>query len=291
MSDSAGLFEVLSPREFALLVWTLAFAAWALAKAGVRRAAAGVVRAFVQPKILLSVLGLWLNASLIIYSLDSVGLWDRSLAKDAVLWLLGGIGALVAAGTATQASVALADLAKGTLKWTVVVEFVLNFYSLPLWAELVTLPIVAIAVAARTYAEYHAEHRAVIKPIDGCLALYALLIVGATVWHFRSRSGEFLSIGSLEAFLLPIALALGTMPFLYAFVLVLKYELAFLRLRWLVVDNDLQRFAKRALVKKFNIRLRALESWLNGVSAAYQATTRGEVLEILSSRGGGRRAA
>jgi hypothetical protein len=282
MDAYASLTESLSAREVALLFWALAFTLWALSRAQVRRSALNVLRAFLRPKVLLPVVGLALYVSLAVFALAKIGLWDVTLLKDTVLWLLGGVAALMAAGTAAEASSMLRTLATDVLKWTVLVEFVLNFYSLSLWAELVTIPLLAVAVAVKTYAEHKPEYHSAIKPVNGCLLLYGLLIIAVTVWSISSDASELLSADSRRAFVLPIALALGTLPYFYGFVLVVKYELAFLRLRWLVEDAALRSLAKRRLMLRFHVRLDALERWLNSVGAQ-RASTSADVEQLLNA--------
>jgi hypothetical protein len=290
MDAYTSLTESLSAREVALLFWVLAFTVWALTRSQVRRSALRVLGAFLQLKVLLPVAGLALYVSFAVFALAKIGLWDVPLLKDTVLWLLGGVATLVATGTAAEASPMLRTLATDVLKWTVLLEFVLNFYSLPLWAELITIPLLAVAVAVKAYAEYKPEYHSVIKPINGCLLLYGLLIIAVTVWSISSHASELLSADSLRSFMLPIALALGTLPYFYGFVLVAKYELAFLRLRWLVEDAALRSLAKRRLMLRFHVRLNALERWLNSVGVQ-QAATRAEVEQLLNAGQQPRRAA
>lgn len=273
--------EIFTARELATLVWGVLALVWAVRQPKIRNSLVNLLRAFFKVKILSPILLLSAYVAVVVLALRRVGFWDLSVLKDTITWFIGaGVVTLLAAGTAKDASGGFRSIVAEIFTVAVVVEFLANLYSFPLWAELLALPIVVMAVGVRVLADYRTNLDVLKKPLDWFVALYGLAVLGVSLFGVFNALDDFLTVGTLRAFLLPILLSVAALPYLYMFLLVMQYELSFLRLRWTIDDPKLRSFAKRRLLQKFHFRLGALQRW-QAARGLRSAATKAEFLELL----------
>ena len=83
------LNKTFNNREIALISYLVIFIIWTLTQKKIRQSIVSVIKAFMAWKILVSIFGLLLYVALIVFGLFKIGLWDKSLIKDAVYWTFG----------------------------------------------------------------------------------------------------------------------------------------------------------------------------------------------------------
>ena len=73
--------------------------------------------------------------------LSEIGIWNRELLKDTVLWSLFSGLALALSGVQTQSDVPTwRSILKNQLKAIILLEFIVNTYTFALWVELLLAP-------------------------------------------------------------------------------------------------------------------------------------------------------
>jgi hypothetical protein len=222
----------LTNREIAALVWLAVFFGWAMLRPSVRSSFRGVLRAAGHPAIIVSLVGLFSYVGLLVFFGYEFGVWTPNMTKHTLIWLLGPALVLVAnmAG-AWEEERFFRSTTKGTLAASAVLAVVVNFCILSLPAELVLQPVLALLVMAEVVAASRDEFRQVKRLIDFLLGLagFALLACGLTRL-VRGSMVEGISAAAGEL-LLPVALSVTLLPFVFALALYAAYESTFARVR------------------------------------------------------------
>ena len=222
----------LTNREIAALVWLAVLFGWAMLRPSVRSSFRGVLRAAGRPAIIVSLVGLFSYVGVLVFFGYEFGVWTPNMTKHTLIWLLGPALVLVAnmAG-AWEEERFFRSIAKGTLAASAVLAVVVNFRILSLRTELVLQPVLALLVMAEVGAASRAEFRQVKRLIDFLLGLagFALLACGVTRLA-RGSMAEGISSAAGEL-LLPAALTVTLLPFVFALALYAAYESTFARVR------------------------------------------------------------
>jgi hypothetical protein len=160
------------------------------------------------------------------------GVWTPNMTKHTLIWLLGPALVLVAnLARAWEEERFFRITAKGTLAASAVLAVVVNFCILSLPAELVLQPFLAFLVMAEVFAPSRDEFRQAKRLIDFLLGLagFALFACGVTRL-VRGSMAEGISAAAGEL-LLPAALTVAVLPFVFALALYAAYESTFARVR------------------------------------------------------------
>ncbi len=230
--------NALTNREIAALIWLAIFFGASMLRPSVRSSFRGVLRAAGHPAIIVSLVGLLFWVGLIVFFGFEAGLWSPDMTKHTLIWLLGP--ALVMVGNMANAweeERFFRSTVKGTVAASAVLAVVVNFCILSLPAELVLQPVLALLVMAEIVAASRDEFRQSKRLIDVLLGLagFALLACGVTRL-IRGSMAEGISTAAGEL-LLPAALTVAVLPFVFALALYAAYESTFARVR-IMTRND-----------------------------------------------------
>lgn len=233
---------MLSNREIAVLLWTLALAAFVLSKPELRTSIKNVWRAFCAPQILRITALMLSYVALCVWGLAEAGIWDSSYLKNTVLWIVFvAFVLLFRAQSFAEEPHYLRRIITDNFKFTAILEFVVNFYTLPLLAEILLVPLATFLVLLASFAEREPEHAVVARFANGVLLLIGL---GLVIYAFRQLVGNlpaFAQPGTARDFLMPSVLTLCYLPFLFATALYALYERINLRLGSTIKDPVLRR--------------------------------------------------
>lgn len=229
-----AVLEFFNSREKALLVWIVVLVAFVIAKAGrdLGESFLATLGAFAKPKLLLLFGSAALYCATTIFLAKEAGLWHTTALKETVYWFAAS--GVVLVGNATQADPEDPDyykkLLRKAVRFTIVVEFLVNLYVFPLAVELVLVPILFVFIAIQLVVAYDKGDAEQARPvIDGVLVLIgALLLIYVAVRAITDLDG-LLARENAENLLLAPALTLALVPFLYLVARVSQWELANLR--------------------------------------------------------------
>jgi hypothetical protein len=181
----------------------------------------------------------------------------------------------------------LRETAGRVLKMGLLAELLVNLVVLPLWAELILLPVLTFLLVTQIYVTGKPEHEQLKKILDGLvgwLGLGLLIYVIVSV----ATDPDQLDLGYLWRLIaMPVWLTAACLPFIYLLSLWVLYEKAF---KWITYSAQHRpgspRKAKWALVKHFNVRgsrLRPFNSpWQKRL---LEAAATGETKEVFSQFG------
>ncbi len=279
---------VLDNRELAFLLWLGVAVVIVVWYPNTREHLPGLLKHVFASKLTIIFAGVVLWALATVWLLWSVGAWSSSLASETIFWLLGPGIALVfgiGIGTRRDSDEFLLTTFKQVVVLTIVVEFVINLYPLPLLGEILLVPILFLLFGAEALAETRSEHRAALAPIRAVIAIIGFGLLFYTFWRVQQESEEFAAADNVRLLFLPLLLTLCFIPLLYGLDLLFSYEAAFLRIRLATEDRRRRRRARLGLLSVFGPRTAGLRAftpcWGNQLTRADSlSATRSEATEF-----------
>ena len=228
MTDS--LTTILTTREQAILILIVIFISWSLSQKNIRKSVISVLKTFFQWKILLITLGMATYVILIILLLFQLKLWNINLLKNTIFWFAGtALILLVNTNNAIQDKKYFRKIMIKSLKFTLLLTFLINFYTFPLIIELILLPTITTLLVISVYTNAKQEYLPVKKVVDTLLSVWGVFIIIYVLINALTDSGNLLTINNLLELLLPILLNLLLLPFLYCLTIFMAYENSLIR--------------------------------------------------------------
>ncbi|MET3128966.1 hypothetical protein ABID42_004088 [Arcicella rosea] len=249
------IFDSLSNRETALAIWILIALTACMFSKSIRQSFVGIIKALFAWKILVSILTFFAYTVLWIFLLHKFGFWDISFLKDTVIWALSfGFISLMNVNKVYDSKyfkIVLLD----TIKWTIIIEFIVNFFTFSLTTELIFVPILVFSAMMQAAASFKSEHKQVEKLFKYVLTAFGIAIFTFSLYKTFEKHSQLFTIDNLKSFLLPVFLSITFLPFMYLYNLLVKYEELWIRLNLSIRNKkDRQRVKKQILlVANFNI--------------------------------------
>jgi hypothetical protein len=246
----AGGLSFLSNRELALGIWLIVGLTWAFARREVRESFGYVVRAFLHPKVSGVVLAAAAYTAGAVFLLRGASFWDGSMLKDTVIWFIG-TAFIALMNTEKKDSRFFRRVVDDGLKVVVLVEFVANLYVFPIYVELVLVPVVFFMVMMLAVAETKAELAPAKAFLERLLTVTGVVVLAFSIEHIVSDWNHVVTAATVRTLLLPPALTIMFVPFLYLFALISAYELVFMRVDFALKHEDkrLAKETKRRILK------------------------------------------
>lgn len=234
-------------REKAIVIWLLIFFVWCLRYGKIRGSVISLFKTFFEKVIIIPIALMLLYIVLIILIFHKMNMWNITLIKDTIIWFLGTAFVLfIDINNANRDEHYFRKIFFDNLKFILIFEFILNFYTLSLSAELILFPFIALVGILNIFADYKKEYK-LKKILEYILGIFVLFIFIFTAYNIFKDYKNLATTDNLRIFLLSPALTFSCMPFLYFFALYLAYENIFTRLNIFLKDKALARFAKRKI--------------------------------------------
>ena len=222
------------------MVWGMLLVGFALYKnpRGISASLLGVVRAAFHPKLVLLYGSALAYAGACVYAAHRLGVWHEPALKATIYWFLGT--ALILVGTALTDAAFLRKTLRRLIAVTVVVEFVVNVYSLPLAYELVGVFVAVVFSMLQVVATRDPKTPAATRRfVDGVLVTTGVLYLSYFAFRVVEDLGGFVNRKVAEDFLVGPALTLALIPFLITMSHLARWEQERIRRRYLArSDGD-----------------------------------------------------
>ena len=265
---------MLNNREVASAILVLALLAMVMLRRDMRGSLASVIGSALVPKLALlwtAYAGCVVGAVLVI---GHLGLRYDGSTKDAVVWaLIAGLPIGFRFDRAARQPGLLVNALVGAIKWTTLVEFFVNLYVLPLWAELPLQAVLAflalLAVTAETVANAPLSTR---RFLNGVLTVGggSLLLANAAHIAVQWDSIDWRATGL--ALLQPIVLTMVVVLFTAVVALLSAYELLFLRLHFPRGAGAVAARHRLALVLGLHVRLMKISGFAGALTVRLRST-------------------
>lgn len=158
--------------------------------------------------------------------------WDISLLKDTIFWVLFvEMPLFTRAIEKAKGGIFFGRLIKENIALSVLLEFFVGFWTFSLWIELILVPLTVFFSFLYAISEQEKKHRPVKKFFDGLMVIWGILLIVNAVQHLFQSPEQFINLDTLKSFLLPIVLLVLNLPVIYGLALYSTYEQIFIRLK------------------------------------------------------------
>ena len=200
--------------------------------AGAFRSLRPLLSSLLSLKILLPLFlySVWMFCARFLASL--VGLWGSYLWKPAVLWfILSGIGLIFGAVDAIREPSYFRQAIRRAVRIVIVVEFLANLRSFPLWIEIPGGCFALFAATIPLAGSGTPDQEVAARLANRYLTVYGLSAVAWAAWHLATSWPDLDHGVLLREFLLPIWLTPVALIFVYCFAVAVAYETSFIQMR------------------------------------------------------------
>lgn len=254
------IIESLSTRELAWATWILIALTACMFSKSIRSSIVGVIKALFAWKISVTLLAFFVHTALYVFLLFKFGLWDISLLKDTIIWTLGfGFISLMNVNKINDSSY-FKKVLFDTIKWTIAIEFIVNFFTFSLTKELIIVPILVFSAMMQAAASFKPEHKQVENLFKYFLTAIGTLIFIFSLYKTIEQHSKLFTIDNLKSFLLPVFLSFTFLPFMYLYNLFLKYEELWTRLNFSIRNKRDRQRVKRQILWVANVNIDKLVS-------------------------------
>jgi hypothetical protein len=278
----------LKNREVANLTWLGLFALGlillCLANRDVGRALLGVLRSLVQRTFLLfgALVTAWIAVCVAL--LAHLDLWRWDNLKTTIVWALTFTPvAIFQYRRAEKGGEFFRQAILEAIAATVVVQFLIDEYSFPLWIEFLLVPLLALLASLHAVAKGKPEYNRAERFFASLLAIAVIAYFGNAILQLISHFSEFARYETVREFLIPIFLSIAFLPVVYGLGVYAAYETASGLLRVWISDHSLRAYARRRARRAFGLKLRQLKRWSHDVAASppdSQAAVRASILAV-----------
>lgn len=249
----------LSTREFSILIWSIIIIAAIIIFGNSQKQILGVIKAFFARKLVYFYIVIGGYMFLMIQILNKTIFWETYLFKDFTIWLFGF--AMVSFFNSNKINTN-SELKKRFLEIfsaTIIIDFVINFFTFNLVWELIIIPVVSFIAILQYFAEINKEKIGYEK-VSGFLK-WVLTIIGFSLLSYvihklYNNYNEILKVNNLKSFLLPVILSVLYFPILLLFASIMKYENIFNEInRYSFLENNRKLKIKLAILMYGNLNL------------------------------------
>ena len=179
------------------------------------------------------------------------------MTKTAIIWVIGaGFVSFLNTAKHSDGKTLFFKSVKEALKFTIIIEFLVNFYVFPLYIELIFIPLITLSVLLSTVANTMKDKKYEItrKFFEWFLTVIGLGLLIYVLVQFIQAPQSLFTVKNLEELLFPIILTFSYIPSIYLLGVYSGYEELFLRLTYHVKKNHTK--IKWLCVKKAGLSLK-----------------------------------
>jgi hypothetical protein len=256
--------EGLNNRESAIAIWIGLVVILALFKKDMRDSLGGLAKLFFSRKIF-GMYFLSIGYSCVgIYFLYRCHAWTIHELKDAILWCTVTIVSTMMKLTSEHNKKNqhfFKEALKEVFKFTILIEFITETYTFGLITELILVPVMVLIGGMQALAVNDAKYKTVKSFLYYLVIAYGLSLLVHAVYEIIRHFHEFASLEKLREFILSPALVLWFLPWLYVLSNYMRFETAFIMLKFSLPEKRLRRIAKRKAFFAFLFDVEGLERW------------------------------
>lgn len=236
------ILDSLSTRELAITIWIIIALIAFFIHNNIRHSIFGIFRALFVWKILVSLFSFFVHTILYVFILYQFDLWNITMLKDTIIWALGfGFVSLMNINKMINRRY-FQNILFDSIKWTIAIEFIVNFFTFSLIKELILLPIIVLAAMMQAFASFDIKHKQLDTLIKILLSLFSFFVFMFSLYKTILQHSALFTIDNLKNFLLPVYLTITFLPFMYFYNLLAKYEELWVRLNFIISNkNDRKR--------------------------------------------------
>jgi len=182
------------------------------------------------------------------------------MSKDSISWfLITGLIILFNINKAEANKNYFLDIIKDSLKFTILLEFVVNIYNFSLLGELFFIPTIVIISVLLGISSTKSKYKIVENFFSVILSFIGIALFILSVVQIVTKIQTYLNYYTLRLFLLPIILSISFIPFVYLLSVYMNYEMLLVRLKFFLSDYKILKYARLRSLLKCNLRLNKIK--------------------------------
>jgi hypothetical protein len=220
MNSVHGLVNLLDSREKAAVFWLVILLTYAIVKAGreVASPLGQVVHALLGWKLMLVFGSAAAYCAVLVFGASRLGLWHTTAAKETAYWYFTGAVALVGRSV-SHANPSdpgfYKSLVRHAIKWTIVIEFLVNLYVFPLALELILMPFFLLFLAMQVYLSYDPTPGPVGPFVNVVLGLGGIFLMSYAIAAVIADPSRLFTRENVETLLVAPAFTVAFIPFVW----------------------------------------------------------------------------
>ena len=254
MNFWADIQAIFNNREIALLLW-IAVIVLAVLLSKLRKSLVPIIQILTKRMFLIifSLIGAYLFGIIILFK--NLEVWQNSNLKDVLFWLFTVGLILVFKINDAKSNAYFKGIFLSAIKWTIVLEFVVNLYIFSLFTEIIILPVLVFLAITQAVAEMDEKHKVVSKFLQNIIAIAGLSIFSYSLYKTVINFDAILTFQNLVSFLLPSTITILFIPFVYFLALYSTYESYLIHLDFMTIKKDKVKETKKLILRIANINL------------------------------------
>lgn len=207
--------SILNNREIATLLWIIVFLVWvAFKQFTFYKSVLNLLKASMRLWKIFLVMFLYITLSMFI--LYKFNLWNFGLIKVTIYWFFGwAFIMLINAQKFGNEKGYVKKIIGEVMGLAVVISFIAEFYTFPLWVEIFFVPFTVLLVGFAAVSELYERYKEVSKFMNSIIIISSFGILGINLYRAISNFKNFAVFSTLQEFLLPVLLSLMLLPFIY----------------------------------------------------------------------------
>jgi hypothetical protein len=213
-----ALLDFLNSREDAAVIWAAVILAFVLYQGGGSiRGSFWLVIQTLFPKLFFLFAAATFYGAGVVYAAWRTGLWHTAALKETLYALFAGCFVLVGRAIQERAGGVrhLRKLLGHALRITIIVEFVMNLYVLPLAAEVILLPVMVTLLVTQDADKYDLSKRKAARLADNAIAYIGVAALTYVVFRAATALDGLVTRENAEGLLVGPALPTAFLPFAY----------------------------------------------------------------------------
>jgi hypothetical protein len=280
------VLEVISSidnREIAVSFWIVIMLAWCISKDAVRKSFVDVLKLITARPISLMFALAATYLAVVTYALKAVDFWTLQQFKITVLWFLfAGIPSLADISKISDDSSRLRTSVSSNFKLSLLLDFFVNLFKMPLAAEFFFVPLTAFIGGMLAVAQGNEKYNSVSKFLNFLQVLIGSALLAFAFYKIASDFNSVANLNTSRDFALPILYNLAFVPVLWILALYTAYESVFARIMFVVADDGLRTYTTRRLIFLLRTDIRALNRWFRSAWTTSLASRNEIELSILA---------
>lgn len=265
--NSTLITSFLNAREVALIVWLLIGLVWLIVYPTSRDSLYDLIKAIFPRNLSILYLCTITYLTVIIYLLYNLNLWNNSLLKDTIIWIIITSSVLLYNVGRTKRPINfLKKTVLSSIGAATIIGFISNLEPFPYWIEFISVPIIilfsGIYVVSETKDEF-AQVRSLLKKVFALLSYIILLYL---IYFSVKNYNKYMNWQTAKQFMLPILLTILYIPYLAIVSIYVQYEDIATSLRFKPISSKVLRIAIVNAVYYFNLNIQGLFRWKNAVT-------------------------
>ncbi len=253
----------LNDRQLSLILWIFVLLLFMLSTKDMRGGVAGLVKYFFVAPILAVLALVCTYVALCVWVLAALGLWSAANLVTTLAWLFSfAFVAVFAANRIKEERVYFKQVLRDSVGAAAFFLFIAEFATFSLWIEIVLMGLGFFFGAMAAFAAREARTQNVAQFAQTIVALivFAYLVNGA--WGAFRDLPSFLSVETLREFIVPLALTIGFLPFIFALLRYMSVE-SFVKtaVPFAVKDPTLRNYAIAQALLRYNLDEANLGAW------------------------------